>query len=334
MRIWPFILAIGGVLRKPRPANSQETQNGESVVKLRGFCKDSPIDTLFTLKQMPEDPDHMMLLGNHTTQIIYNKESKYWKLNDAKYNVSAISRNSNSNTSSLLGKHNWTVSNDAFECNEGQPYVRVLKLTSCNQTTDFTCDDGQCKPMGERCNQVPNCDDESDEKGCQLVVLREGYNKNLAPVRRKVFGGFKPAIVGISIMLMKVVDIDEVGHSIHLQFQIILQWRENRAKYQNLKGESSLNALTDDDIQRLWLPLIIYDNTDQKESTRLGMGWEWTTRVVVVKEGNFERAGMDEVDEANIFKGAENNLTMSQTYTHKFQCQYKLLRYPFDTQVQ
>ena len=64
------------------------------------------------------------------------------------------------------------------------------------------------------------------------------------------------------------------------------------------------------------------------------MGWEWTTRVVVVKEGNFERAGMDEVDEAVIFEGGENNLTMSQTYTHKFQCQYKLLRYPFDTQVQ
>ena len=44
---------------------------------------------------------------------------------------------------------------------------------------------------------------------------------------------------------MKVVEIKEVGHSIHLQFQNSLSWNENRVKYQNLKSQSSLNALTD-----------------------------------------------------------------------------------------
>ena len=33
---------------------------------------------------------------------------------------------------------------------------------------------------------------------------------------------------------MKVVEIEEVDHSIHLQFQISLKWKENRVKYQNL----------------------------------------------------------------------------------------------------
>ena len=42
---------------------------------------------------------------------------------------------------------------------------------------------------------------------------------------------------------------------------------------------------------------------------------------------------MGEVDESEIFKGAENGLTMRQTYTHRFQCNYLLSRYPFDTQV-
>ena len=79
---------------------------------------------------------------------------------------------------------------------------------------------------------------------------------------------------------------------------------------------------------------MIYDNTDQKESTRLGENWEWVTRVSVVKEGNFTRSGLDEVDEAEIFEGAENSLKMAQTYTWEFQCQYKLQHYPFDTQVQ
>ena len=63
------------------------------------------------------------------------------------------------------------------------------------------------------------------------------------------------------------------------------------------------------------------------------MEWEWSTRVSVVKEGNFTRSGINEVDEAEIFEGGENKLTMTQAYTWEFQCQYKLQKYPFDTQV-
>ena len=29
----------------------------------------------------------------------------------------------------------------------------------------------------------------------------------------------------------------------------------------------------------------------------------------------------------------KNRLTMNQTYTHEFQCQYELQRYPFDLQA-
>ena len=65
----------------------------------------------------------------------------------------------------------------------------------------------------------------------------------------------------------------------------------------------------------------------------MGMEWEWTTRVSVVKEGNFTRSGTDEVDEAEIFEGGENKLEMIQAYTWEFQCQYELQRYPFDKQV-
>ena len=51
------------------------------------------------------------------------------------------------------------------------------------------------------------------------------------------------------------------------------------------------------------------------------------------REGNVTRSGFDNVDEIEIFKGAENSLIMSQTYTHEFQCSYDFSMYPFDTQV-
>ena len=166
-----------------------------------------------------------------------------------------------------------------------------------------------------------------------VAVFENNYNKNIPPIGKTAKGVAIPANVSISITLMKVVEIEETDHSIHLQFQISLTWNENRVQYQNLKTETSLNSLTDNDIMTLWLPLIVYDNTDQKEVTRLGENWEWATRVTVTREGNFTRSTVGEVDEAEIFEGAENSLTMNQTYTWEFQCKYELQRYPFDTQV-
>ena len=53
------------------------------------------------------------------------------------------------------------------------------------------------------------------------------------------------------------------------------------------------------------------------------------TQIVI----QFSRSGVEEVDEREIFMGSENKLTMRQTYTHKFQCLYRLHEYPFDAQV-
>ena len=135
--------------------------------------------------------------------------------------------------------------------------------------------------------------------------------------------------------VLKLVDIDEDDYSIEVQFEITMKWKENRAAYHNLKSRDSLNALTQRDYERLWLPKIIYENTDQKETTRLGEhgNGEWESQVIVKKEGNSSLSGPDMLDETEIFSGAENSLAMSQTYTHTFQCAYVLSAYPFDTQV-
>ena len=91
--------------------------------------------------------------------------------------------------------------------------------------------------------------------------------------------------------------------------------------------------MTQEDIQLLWLPEVIYENTDQKESTRLGENWEWKTRVVVERNTNGTSAGLEVIDETELFQGGDNNLVLFQTYTHEFQCNFDLKRYPFDTQT-
>ena len=93
----------------------------------------------------------MFFLGMSTTRIEYNVSTSRWTLSDAKYDVTGVSRANE--LSYVLGKHKWTISNDAFECNEGQTYSTMLKLTGCAED-EFTCDDGQCIKMERRCDQV------------------------------------------------------------------------------------------------------------------------------------------------------------------------------------
>ena len=141
--------------------------------------------------------------------------------------------------------------------------------------------------------------------------------------------------VSVSLDLLKLVDINEGDYSIEIQFGITLKWKENRATYHNLKSTDNLNALTQEDVAKLWLPEVIYENTDQKVTTRLGEfgNGEWKTKVVVKRESDFTRGGLEVVDEIETFTGFENSMVMSQTYTHQFQCSYELSYYPFDTQV-
>ena len=182
---------------------------------------------------------------------------------------------------------------------------------------------------------MPNCRDKSDEQECQILLLEDGYNKRIPPISSENITGneITKAKVDVSINLLKVVSIEEERHSIELQFEITLKWKESRATYQNLKRKRSLNALNEEDVERLWLPLVVYTNTDQQETTRLGMDWEWSTSVSVLREGNFTRSDLTVLDEIEIFKGEENSLVMEQAYTHEFQCVYQLDKYPFDTQV-
>ena len=115
-----------------------------------------------------------------------------------------IARSEASEKSFLLGRHDWTVYNDTHACSKGKPYTTQLKLTGCTEE-QYTCMDGQCIGMNERCNQVVNCRDESDETNCNILVLKGSYNKNVPPI---ISDGDKVNVF-ISIDLLKLVSINE-----------------------------------------------------------------------------------------------------------------------------
>ena len=174
-----------------------------------------------------------------------------------------------SHTSLFLGKNTWTIFGDRGCNKKSNSYEIDLKMTGCKEK-DFTCSDGQCIRMTKRCDQVPNCRDHSDEEDCNILVLEKGYNKRVPPVGKNKDDELTPVPVKVSLTLLKIVNIKEEDYSIELQIQITLKWKEIRATYKNLKPQTYLNALSEDEIKYLWLPLVVYTNTDQQETTRLG----------------------------------------------------------------
>ena len=299
---------------------------------MRGLCEDSKIDTHFIMKSQYGNVAYMGLTGTKI-QFLQTSNTSKWtmKVNLEETTATASAKE----VSFILGRQIWNFVNDSPECCGGEPYSAQLKMTGCSPKGEFTCDDGQCVTMEQRCDQISNCRDKSDEMGCHLLVTEEGYNRKVPPFTINIIEDIiVPVELNISIDLLKIVSIDETYHKINFQFHITLEWRENdRVYFHNLKKDSSLNALSDDDISRLWLPLVIYDNTDQKEVSRLGAMWEWNTPVNVIREGNFTRSGLHVVDETEIFEGGENTIMMEQVYTWQFQCKYDLHYYPIDTQV-
>ena len=131
----------------------------------------------------------------------------------ASKNVTASSRASL--VSFTLGKHNWTIKGDEG-CDHG--HSTELKMSGC-QEGNFTCNDGQCVSIDLRCNQLPDCRDESDENNCNILVLKEGYNKRVPPIDSN-----EPVNVSVSIDLLRLVDIYEPDYSIEIQFEIMLKW--------------------------------------------------------------------------------------------------------------
>ena len=99
--------------------------------------------------------------------------------------------------------------------------------------------------MEERCDQIMNCKDESDEENCQLIAFKNNYNKKVPPFKITKNNSVLPAQIRVSTQLKNVLSISEFSHTIDLKIRITLNWYENRVVYYNLKTEEALNVLTD-----------------------------------------------------------------------------------------
>ena len=98
---------------------------------------------------------------------------------------------------------------------------------------------------------------------------------------------------------------------------------------QNLKRNNNLNILKDSERKYLWTPEIIFSNNDNESRMVLDH-----KALLIVKR--MQRRGapsaQSDLDAAEIFLGELNPILYRRTYSTKFDCNFNLATYPFDTQ--
>ena len=308
-------------------------------LKLRGLCPESSFDSIYTVKY--EDNEIVMKGLSGTTISVKNSE---WEAVSVKgQQETRTKRIVATQDSYLLGKHHWIISADANVCSQdkmmtgtslaGNEYRIPLKLTSCNEK-EFTCWNGDCIRMEERCDNAFDCRDKSDESDCQLLVLDESYKSSVPPVISKLeengYRNLIPVFVNVSLDLIDVLVIKERENEIQVRIRAVLEWYEARAKFHNLKKETMMNTLLPEDVEKLWIPKITYSNTKENENIKERLK---EVSVTVKRESSFSIGGMDIVEETYIFDGKDNHLNLYLDYTNFFICKFQLLKFPFDTQV-
>ena len=110
-----------------------------------------------------------------------------------------------------------------------------------------------------------------------------------------------------------------VESKIKVQFTLSMSWYDSRLLFKNLKTREYYNVV-DPETQELWIPSLGFHNTEDKQSTVS----DSDTSIRILKEGNSSLAGLESLENAEEYLGAENKIKTSRTYDINFICNYHL----------
>ena len=299
-------------------------QSRSLIVKLRGLCPDLSFDRdyVYTI-----DEDGLETYkGKEHSLIRYNRTTKLWHLFKPKDNSTLITSPALFDSFMIgLQQVNFGAAQED-KCYKNMK-TQNIKLTTCTQGS-FTCNDGGCVPIERRCDQTPHCQDESDEMNCKLIIMKN-YNKNIAPFTvNQTNDEMIPVRVNISASVVNILKINEVDQSFQLKISLLIAWYDYRLVYHNLKESRIENSPTLDEVEKLWIPKIVFANTENNDIMKM----DDLAEVTISREGTSTPADESIVDEIEIFKGSENRIYYEKGFTKTLECIYQLQLYPFDTQ--
>ena len=139
---------------------------------------------------------------------------------------------------------------------------------------------------------------------------------------------YQPSPVKVNATILDVLEVKELEGIWQNKVTFEMTWVDPRLQMQNLKENDNLNILAREERDSIWFPKIIFGNTDAVE----WMVMDDKATLIVRKEGSGTPSSLKNEIKSEIFKGEENPFFYSRTYSIKFECDFQLQSYPFDTQ--
>ena len=175
--------------------------------------------------------------------------------------------------------------------------------------------------MIKRCDDKFDCQDKSDEKYCQKVVLdAENYNNAIPPY-------ISGSNVGINVSIyLSSVDHIILPSTFEIKFLLELTWKDYRIQFQNLQN---VNIINDKESQSIWIPPLVFTNS--KDNGILANDEKTIISILKMSEPKFNN--YKELRNAAIFEGRDTLIKYTREYQMKMICNYELQFYPFDHQI-
>ena len=287
-------------------SNSHENT---SKLKLRGLCSYSAFDKTY---QVHYDPDTQIYYkGTGKSIIQFDFEKSYWVLQNVNNpNVTAICKVPFKTLA--IGNHDWNISGDK-NCKDG---THPLSLTSCNED-EFTCNNGLCINLTQRCDGKVDCKDDSDELDCEVVEVGDSYNNLLAPTPPEGNKASKISL-NITIIIHTISGFSEIEGTFDSQFSLAMVWFDKRLSYHYLRDDPK--TLSKNTIDKLWFPGFKFENT----KTKVMIVPDEKSSVEVRKKGNGTHAEDHNGENKLVYSGKDNLLSFKRFYPLTFQCSYNL----------
>ena len=283
------------------------------VFTLKGLCRhDTQLDWnyYFAVNKMHRISSYD---GYKTSQLL--EKDGVWKFKDT--DVSA-----EYSSDIVIGRHRWKYIDGA--CSIKNSVDTSLTFSRCNFGDEFTCNSGECISLQKRCNGIDECDDGSDEHGCNLVDIPSSYDKLISPSSFKVSGGSHHLMTHVEIISVDIIDTTKM--LIGITFKVCIKWSDGRLNFLNLDTDSK-NLISQETTSKLWLPSdnIQHDNAILGEiimdgHKKVGVK-NLTTAMPVNKLDSLENY---------IYKGSQSQMFIEKRFKIIYSCIFELTRFPFD----
>ena len=135
--------------------------------------------------------------------------------------------------------------------------------------------------------------------------------------------------VTVNVSILAFPEIDTLELSYTSDFILLIKWIDPRLVFYNLRDQYDMNALSKSIQGKIWAPALSFPNARQAEGTVV----DELSLTRIVRNGNSLKDDITNAVESNRFLGLDSPIIMTREYFVKFNCDFDLLMYPFDTQV-